>query len=84
MNYPKGIPQEYLNRLPLPEPFLNYPADVHRINAEVRKTDPDWPGDWLVVGSNGCGDYWYLDRSEKLWHYDGETGRSSESSYEHN
>ena len=84
MNWPKAIPQKYLDQLPLPEPFLNDPADVHRINAEVRRTDPDWPWHWVVVGSNGCGDYWYFDSLGKLWHYDGETGWSSGSSYEHN
>lgn len=69
------------------QPFLvvpwTDPAEIIRQNLRARKLaefmpvgedGEPWPENWLVVGTNGAGDYWFIDCDEAIaglwiwWH----------------
>jgi hypothetical protein len=58
-NYPKE-----LNETDAPDfGLLNEPLEIIEHNNEVRKNGyfgEDWPERYIIIGQNGCGDYWVI------------------------
>ena len=49
------------------EDIIHGNQNARRYAVGMTVDDEPWPEDYMVVGTNGGGDYWFVDRSGAMW-----------------